>query len=419
MNLLMAWNPDMRGASQGDWVNVPDPISAPVPPVALPGTPEFTAAGWKPLPARRPPHRSSRKSHQCPHAARPGVSPWSQAFSWPRSPRRPARSSPSHGPPWPIPAWPPSRRCRRRSDPPVRGARAGRNGRGAGLFPRAPRPGIAHARTPRPPSREGSLREGRHASPGALEPETLVQPEKVAAPPRNATVRGGTAAIRAHRAVAAPAAEERQVDGGAERVTGQPPTRVKPTPDPPGTPRPRPRTRSPPRHPEKETPTHDGPQRPRVVPAQRASDVRAAEPAAPGLAPPEQPRRSPCQPTATARPTTSRPTVPKPSQTPAGPGPPRYPGPPPRFSGRPSPDRPCRRRRRSPRPARPPPRYHRLRRAGRRRPGSRDVPVLGSGAPDRHSHAAAERILRGLLPDRERRRLLEPRPLAQPYPRGA
>ncbi len=49
MSLLMTWNPDMRGASRGDWVNIPDPLSATVPQVALPGTPEFTAAGWKPL----------------------------------------------------------------------------------------------------------------------------------------------------------------------------------------------------------------------------------------------------------------------------------------------------------------------------------------------------------------------------------
>lgn len=49
MSLLMSWNPDMRGANRGDWVNIPDPLSATVPQVALPGTPEFTAAGWKPL----------------------------------------------------------------------------------------------------------------------------------------------------------------------------------------------------------------------------------------------------------------------------------------------------------------------------------------------------------------------------------
>ncbi|WP_433247782.1 hypothetical protein ACQPYK_47635 [Streptosporangium sp. CA-135522] len=49
MSLLMTWHPDMRGAGRGDWVNVPDPLSATVPEVALPGTPEFTAAGWKPL----------------------------------------------------------------------------------------------------------------------------------------------------------------------------------------------------------------------------------------------------------------------------------------------------------------------------------------------------------------------------------
>jgi hypothetical protein len=49
MSLLMAWHPDMRGANRGDWVNIPDPLSTTVPRVALPGTPEFTAAGWKPL----------------------------------------------------------------------------------------------------------------------------------------------------------------------------------------------------------------------------------------------------------------------------------------------------------------------------------------------------------------------------------
>ncbi|MEV7008459.1 hypothetical protein [Streptosporangium sp. NPDC051022] len=49
MNLLMTWNPTMRGPNNGDWVNIPDPVSAAVPQVALPGTPEFTAAGWKPL----------------------------------------------------------------------------------------------------------------------------------------------------------------------------------------------------------------------------------------------------------------------------------------------------------------------------------------------------------------------------------
>ncbi|MEV8635507.1 hypothetical protein AB0395_27990 [Streptosporangium sp. NPDC051023] len=49
MNLLMTWNPTMRGPNSGDWVNIPDPVSTAVPQVALPGTPEFTAAGWKPL----------------------------------------------------------------------------------------------------------------------------------------------------------------------------------------------------------------------------------------------------------------------------------------------------------------------------------------------------------------------------------
>ncbi|ETK35519.1 hypothetical protein [Microbispora sp. ATCC PTA-5024] len=54
MSLLMAWAPDMRGAGKGDWVNVPDPTPPSVPPAALPGTPEFAAAGWKSLTAPRP-----------------------------------------------------------------------------------------------------------------------------------------------------------------------------------------------------------------------------------------------------------------------------------------------------------------------------------------------------------------------------
>lgn len=49
MNLLMAWIPDLRGSGKGDWVNIPDPTPPPVPAVALPGTPEFAAAGWKSL----------------------------------------------------------------------------------------------------------------------------------------------------------------------------------------------------------------------------------------------------------------------------------------------------------------------------------------------------------------------------------
>lgn len=54
MSLLMVWQPGMRGANQGDWVNVPDPLATSVPPVALPGTPEFTAAGWKPISGPEP-----------------------------------------------------------------------------------------------------------------------------------------------------------------------------------------------------------------------------------------------------------------------------------------------------------------------------------------------------------------------------
>ncbi|MDF5759317.1 hypothetical protein [Spongiactinospora sp. TRM90649] len=49
MSLLMAWRPDARGGARGDWVNVPDPQPATVPKVAAPGTPEFRAAGWKPI----------------------------------------------------------------------------------------------------------------------------------------------------------------------------------------------------------------------------------------------------------------------------------------------------------------------------------------------------------------------------------
>jgi hypothetical protein len=43
MNLLMAWQPDLRG---GDWANIPDPRPVAVPAVAAPGTSAFTAAGW-------------------------------------------------------------------------------------------------------------------------------------------------------------------------------------------------------------------------------------------------------------------------------------------------------------------------------------------------------------------------------------
>ncbi|GLW11130.1 hypothetical protein Misp01_62580 [Microtetraspora sp. NBRC 13810] len=49
MSLLMAWRTDIRDGSAGDWVNVPDPSPAAIPPVATPGTPEFRAAGWKPI----------------------------------------------------------------------------------------------------------------------------------------------------------------------------------------------------------------------------------------------------------------------------------------------------------------------------------------------------------------------------------
>ncbi|MEU4830060.1 hypothetical protein [Streptosporangium sp. NPDC023615] len=54
MSLLMVWHPDLRGAGRGDWVNAPDPLTTSVPPVALPGTPEFTAAGWKPVSGPEP-----------------------------------------------------------------------------------------------------------------------------------------------------------------------------------------------------------------------------------------------------------------------------------------------------------------------------------------------------------------------------
>ncbi|MFI0420249.1 hypothetical protein [Spongiactinospora sp. 9N601] len=49
MSLLMAWRPDARGGARGDWVNIPDPQQVVVPKVAAPGTPEFRAAGWKPI----------------------------------------------------------------------------------------------------------------------------------------------------------------------------------------------------------------------------------------------------------------------------------------------------------------------------------------------------------------------------------
>lgn len=54
ISLLMRWQPGMRGANQGDWVNIPDPLATSVPPVALPGTPEFTTAGWKPISGPKP-----------------------------------------------------------------------------------------------------------------------------------------------------------------------------------------------------------------------------------------------------------------------------------------------------------------------------------------------------------------------------
>ncbi|MEU6737731.1 hypothetical protein [Streptosporangium sandarakinum] len=54
MNLLMTWHPDMRAGGKGDWVNIPDPSPGALPAVALPGTPEFTAAGWKSLSAPDP-----------------------------------------------------------------------------------------------------------------------------------------------------------------------------------------------------------------------------------------------------------------------------------------------------------------------------------------------------------------------------
>ncbi|GLW25172.1 hypothetical protein DI270_031880 [Microbispora triticiradicis] len=54
MSLLMAWAPDMRGTNKGDWVNIPDPTPPSVPAAALPGTPEFAAAGWKSLVDPRP-----------------------------------------------------------------------------------------------------------------------------------------------------------------------------------------------------------------------------------------------------------------------------------------------------------------------------------------------------------------------------
>ncbi|MFE3451616.1 hypothetical protein ACFXJ8_22100 [Nonomuraea sp. NPDC059194] len=46
MNLLMTWHPTLRG---GDWVNTPDARPVAAPPAAAPGTPQFTAAGWRPI----------------------------------------------------------------------------------------------------------------------------------------------------------------------------------------------------------------------------------------------------------------------------------------------------------------------------------------------------------------------------------
>ncbi|MFC4057153.1 hypothetical protein ACFOWE_02540 [Planomonospora corallina] len=46
MSVLMVWNPGVRSGA-GDWVNTPDPLPTVVPQVALPGTPEFAAAGWR------------------------------------------------------------------------------------------------------------------------------------------------------------------------------------------------------------------------------------------------------------------------------------------------------------------------------------------------------------------------------------
>ncbi|WP_433369674.1 hypothetical protein [Streptosporangium sp. CA-115845] len=54
ISLLMRWQPGMRGANQGDWVNIPDPLAASIPPVALPGTPEFTTSGWRPVSGPKP-----------------------------------------------------------------------------------------------------------------------------------------------------------------------------------------------------------------------------------------------------------------------------------------------------------------------------------------------------------------------------
>ncbi|MFJ2028001.1 hypothetical protein [Streptosporangium sp. NPDC087985] len=54
MNLLMSWNSSMRGVGHGDWVNIRDPLPSALPEAALPGTPEFTAAGWKPISGPEP-----------------------------------------------------------------------------------------------------------------------------------------------------------------------------------------------------------------------------------------------------------------------------------------------------------------------------------------------------------------------------
>lgn len=293
---------------------------------------------------------------------------------------------------------------------------------GGGSVPPPPQPGTAHARTPRHRS-AGLPPRGSSRLPGSLHPRrsssrrrSRHRPGTPDPWPRRPATPGPW---RRRRKTPDPWPRRPGTPGPWRRRTCHGPTRPRgssPLRNPPGTPRPRPRTRSPPRHrtrtPRPRRPPAP-PSRPRPArlrrPSRRTSRTRPPEHHAETRAKPD--RHGQAHDLATDRSQAletpgdqDRPGTPahrhasaadRPQTAPAGAG----------AAVRVQPDR--------------HPRSHRLRRAGRRRPGSRDVHVLGSGAPDRHSHAAAERILHGFLPDRERRRLLEPRPLAQPYPRGA
>ena len=184
MSLLMTWNPEHARREPRGLGQHPDPLSATVPQVALPGTPEFTAAAGSPSPARRPPHRSDpgraiNAPTQLAPAGHPGLrTSTGRGLCDDRRDHRPAMGR--HGR---------SRHGRRPADvaggrSPVRGARARRNGRGRVCSPRPRGPG-SRTRGLLATGPQGSLREGRHAS-REPPPETLVQPERVAAPPRNA-----------------------------------------------------------------------------------------------------------------------------------------------------------------------------------------------------------------------------------------